>query len=182
MLEAAIKACCRALFFREQSCCSPSAIHSSSSRYWIISVCPRKAAWTRAHWPLLSTWSTWQKYRTLEITAQKQKICFTSQTRGLLGLTFIQVAAHPACNYLHVKSTIDTENLWKKVLTLAPLLHSSMTSPVCPAAAEKQRGLMPLSDTTSRLAPNSKSKEAISRWPRWHWMQRIGALFRTSVR
>lgn len=55
ILEAAIKACCRALFFREQSCCCPSALHSSSSRYWIISGCPRSAAWTRAHWPLLST-------------------------------------------------------------------------------------------------------------------------------
>lgn len=77
MLEAAIKACCRALFFREQSCCCPSPLHSSSSRYWMISTCPRNAACTRAHWALLSTWSTWQKRKILGIIAQSQNACFT---------------------------------------------------------------------------------------------------------
>lgn len=52
MLEAAISACCSALFFR-------SELHSCSSRYCTISAWPRRAAWTRALWPLLSAWSTY---------------------------------------------------------------------------------------------------------------------------
>ncbi|KAF3843076.1 hypothetical protein F7725_001925, partial [Dissostichus mawsoni] len=36
-------------------------------------------------------------------------------------------------------------------------------------------------DTTSTLAPNSSSREAISWCPRWHCTQRTGALFNTSV-
>lgn len=78
MLDAAIKACCRALFFRAQSCCCPSPLHSSSSRYWIISGCPRRAAWTSAHWPLLSTWSTWWEYNKVSFTWDKCTVCWNS--------------------------------------------------------------------------------------------------------
>ncbi|TNN84539.1 hypothetical protein EYF80_005239 [Liparis tanakae] len=64
------------------------------------------------------------------------------------------------------------DNLWVSSesrvdqCTLATLVYminlSSMTRPKCPAAAEKQSGFMPFSDTTSTLAPNSNSRKAIS--------------------
>lgn len=59
MLEAAMNACCTTLLFRFCSVCAGSELQSCSSRYCRISAWPLRAAWTTAHCPLLSTWSTW---------------------------------------------------------------------------------------------------------------------------
>lgn len=59
MLDAAMKACCTTLLLGFCSDCVGSELQSWSSRYCRISAWPLRAAWTPAHCPLLSTWSTW---------------------------------------------------------------------------------------------------------------------------
>lgn len=66
-------------------------------------------------------------------------------------------------------------------LTLAPFLQNRLTILVCPAAAARHKGVMPLSVVPSTGAHISSSRATISAWPRWVCTAKMGACPTTSV-
>lgn len=92
------------------------------------------------------------------------------------------------CHGNYTGHTLHTYNIFvplahctEMTLTLAPFLQSMLTMSACPAAAAKQRGVMPLSVVPSTGAPISSSRATISICPRWAWTARMGACPTTSV-
>lgn len=85
------------------------------------------------------------------------------------------------CHFQQYPTVVRCAACVKASQTLAPFLQSRLTISTCPAAAARQRGVMPLSVVPSTTAPISRSKATISTCPRWAWTARMGACPITSV-